>query len=413
MTISEPLFAQDLTYPAWLMRKQFASMMNPGVTNPLTDLLISLSSGFQVQAAAGGAYIPQTVESQEPSVADVGLYFIYNDGPLLPSNSVVAPVSHQRIDTVGLRVYDSTEQSLSGNSKCQLEWVQGTENATATLANLLGIGAQGANYLPLAWVLQTAGESSINPANILNIAQASFGAGSPGQLIPSAAYAVPGAVKCDGTAYSRSGYADLFNAICAVGTGVFTASGITISSVPTSVINALVAMTGGNTVLSGGGIPISGPNVASGATISAYSVGGSTITMSLGATASGTASFVIAPWGVGDGSSTFNVPTYTGRALVGAGSDGTAVRSMGNLFGEQTHLLTSNESGVPSGASGTAAAPYGTAAGVDDFGNGIPPHNGVPSGNNWTGSVGMTPMGAPNAHNNVQMSAAAMIWVKL
>lgn len=461
MTLSIPLFAQDLQYPAWLMRKQFASMMNPGVTNPLSDLLVTATTGMLVQAAPGGAYIPQTIESQEPATSDMGLYYIYNDGPIQPSNSVVAPASNPRVDTVGLRVYDVTEQVIAGNSKCQLEWVQGFETSGATLANLAGIGSQGNNYLPLAWVLQTPGESAINPNNVLNIAQASFGAGSPGQLIPSAAWSVPGAVACDGTAYSRVGYSDCFKAITATGAAVFTSGGITISSVPTSVMNALFIMTGGNSVLaSGGGIPISGPNIAGGATISAYSMGGNTITMSVGATASGSALFVIAPWGIGDGSTTFNVPLYTGRALVGIGSDGSSVRAMGNRFGEQAHTLTNSENAPHShgGATGTGVTGTG-GTGVDspDHSHNISRAYLMDSnpgglitefdagGTGASGSTGIARMysdanlftnganqrhfhsvpslsvpalaigsdGGGAAHNNVQMSAAAMIFIKL
>lgn len=45
-------------------------------------------------------------------------------------------------------------------------------------------------------------------------------------------------------------------------------------------------------------------------------------------------------WGVGDGSTTFNVPDIKGRTPVGAGSgSGLTTRTLGTKFGEETHAL--------------------------------------------------------------------------
>ena len=55
-------------------------------------------------------------------------------------------------------------------------------------------------------------------------------------------------------------------------------------------------------------------------------------------------------YGVGDGSSTFNLPNLTGRIPVGADAGGTVLAvntpAVGDTFGEETHLLTGAESGT-------------------------------------------------------------------
>lgn len=55
-------------------------------------------------------------------------------------------------------------------------------------------------------------------------------------------------------------------------------------------------------------------------------------------------------YGVGDGSTTFNLPDFRGRAPVGVGNGdatGHTSHTLGTKYGEQTHTLTSAESGVP------------------------------------------------------------------
>ena len=49
-------------------------------------------------------------------------------------------------------------------------------------------------------------------------------------------------------------------------------------------------------------------------------------------------------WGVGDGSTTFNLPDLRGRAPIGAGlGTGLSARTLASLFGEETHRLTAGE----------------------------------------------------------------------
>lgn len=51
-------------------------------------------------------------------------------------------------------------------------------------------------------------------------------------------------------------------------------------------------------------------------------------------------------YGSGDGSTTFNVPDMRGRVPIGIDSNDTDINSLGTVFGEKTHTLTTNE--IPS-----------------------------------------------------------------
>jgi hypothetical protein len=114
---------------------------------------------------------------------------------------------------------------------------------------------------------------------------------------------------CDGSNKNRVTDAPLFNAITIQQSGVTTAG--------SAVITGLTDTTnGGNTPMSPG-MPLSGIGISAGALV--LSVDSSTqVTMSAVATASGTTPLVFAPYGVGDGSTTFGIPN---RAFVGVGRD--------------------------------------------------------------------------------------------
>lgn len=65
-------------------------------------------------------------------------------------------------------------------------------------------------------------------------------------------------------------------------------------------------------------------------------------------------------YGVGDGSTTFNLPDFRGRSPVGAGTGtGLTARTRGQTGGEETHLLLAAESGV----NGNGVTPSGGAHG--------------------------------------------------
>lgn len=174
MTLMTPLFTQDQSYSAWMLRRERASLYSPGVSVG-SDLLVTTTGGLQVSIAAGSAYIQQTVEATEPSAADNGLYYTYNDSVANPYNTISAPITNPRIDQVILRVYDIVEQGLSGASFARFEWLPGSETAGANVTPgsggyLAGVTSLSVNSLRLAYVLQTVGEVSISSANILNVA---------------------------------------------------------------------------------------------------------------------------------------------------------------------------------------------------------------------------------------------------
>lgn len=126
-----------------------------------------------------------------------------------------------------------------------------------------------------------------------------------------------GWIKRNGAALSRTTYAALFNAITLQTTGNTTSGSNSISSV-------------GSTANIANGMPISGPGIPAGTTVTGIGAGSITISQNATATASGVA-IVVAPYGVGDGSTTFNVPE--GRAEFDRGwDDGRGIDS-GRVFG--------------------------------------------------------------------------------
>lgn len=53
------------------------------------------------------------------------------------------------------------------------------------------------------------------------------------------------------------------------------------------------------------------------------------------------------PFGLGDGSTTFNLPNFKGSVPVGLDTTQAEFLAIGKTGGEKTHLNTSAESGVP------------------------------------------------------------------
>lgn len=128
----------------------------------------------------------------------------------------------------------------------------------------------------------------------------------PGINLPT----VPGATYMfeDGTAISRTTYKALFEVLCLNTTANRTSGSKALKSIPST--TGMVA-----------GMPISGTGIKAGTTIE--TVNSSTeITMSQTAESSGEkGALVVAPHGVGDGSTTFNLPDSRGRVTVGTGTN--------------------------------------------------------------------------------------------
>jgi hypothetical protein len=151
---------------------------------------------------------------------------------------------------------------------------------------------------------------------------------------------------CDGSSKNRVTDVNLFNAITIQQTGVVTSG--------SSVITGLSDTTNGGGTPMSPGMAMSGTGIPSGAFI--QSVDSATqITMNATATGSGTTPLVFAPYGVGDGSTTFGLPN---RAYVAVGRDN-ASGSASNV----THVSTTFS--VTSGStSASVASASGLAVGM-------------------------------------------------
>lgn len=171
------------------------------------------------------------------------------------------------------------------------------------------------------------------------------GIAPPGMMVPFAGFTAPaGWLLCDGSAVSRTTFANLFAALSISTTGNFSSSSQVVTNIP-------------NTAGMVAGMSISGPNVPTGATIQSVD---SMTQIHMSANAVGTlpatgAALVVCPYGVGNGTTTFNVPDARGRVVAGvdggAGRLGgntsmggfTGVAFLGAAAGEQAHAQTSSE----------------------------------------------------------------------
>jgi microcystin-dependent protein len=104
-------------------------------------------------------------------------------------------------------------------------------------------------------------------------------------------------------------------------------------------------------------------------------------------------------FGTGDGSTTFNVPDYRGRTIVGAGvGPGLTLRTRGAQIGEEAHKLVVAE--MPSHTH-TFGNPAGT------FGSNLQGGTGYVGQTQNTGSTG-----GDGTHNNVQPSTVVNVFIK-
>jgi microcystin-dependent protein len=166
---------------------------------------------------------------------------------------------------------------------------------------------------------------------------------------------------CDGSTKNRVTDVNLFNAITIQQSGALTSG------------SAVVTGLSDTSNLSPG-MPMSGTGVQAAAVI--QSIDSATqITMSLTASAPSTTSLVFAPYGVGDGSTTFGVPN---RAYIAVGRDN-ASGSASNVMQVSTNLSTT---------SGSATATVGSAAGL--FIGMYISHPKVPNGTKINNIVGTT-----------------------
>lgn len=231
---------------------------------------------------------------------------------------------------------------------------------------------------------------------------------APGTLTEYAGVSLPpGYLWANGAPVSRSAYARLFASLCVSISGVATSGSPSITSVsqdltqlPTSLIGA----------------PVSGSGIPSGATVTA--VGTSSITISAAATASSSSvSVVIAPHGIGDGSTTFNVPDRRGRTGVGHDLMGTTAAGRITTAGSGVNgALLGASGGAETNTLTTAQLPSNTHA--NTLSDGTHAHGGnyqvgaTTEGSSGTGGAGIFYVAQneniPAAASNISINNAAI-----
>ena len=120
-----------------------------------------------------------------------------------------------------------------------------------------------------------------------------------------------------------------------------------------------------------------------------------------------------ATYGAADGAH-FNVPGASGRTLVAAGSgSGLTTRAAGDVFGEETHVLTigelANHSHTDSGHTHSEVSAIATVGAAI---TGVPVPSAIPSvGVTGLGSANISASGSDSPHNNIQPSLAVPCWI--
>lgn len=186
---------------------------------------------------------------------------------------------------------------------------------------------------------------------------------------------------CDGSNKNRVTDVNLFNAI------TIRQSGATTSGSP--IVTGLSDTTNGGSTPISPGMPVSGTGIPAAAVI--LSVDSATqVTLSANATVSATSPMVFAPYGVGDGSTTFGLPN---RVFIAVGRDN-ASGSASNVTQVSTTITTSN-------ASPTATVGSATGLMVGMYIS----HAKVPSGTKITVISGTTITMSNNASGAVSGSA--------
>lgn len=185
-----------------------------------------------------------------------------------------------------------------------------------------------------------------------------------------------------GQTVSRVTYANIFNVLTLQTTGRISSGSPIITLIP-------------STALLFPGCPLSGVGIPAGAAILTVD-NGTQVTMTMPATAlNPAAALVFAPYGVGDGFTTFDLPNTPGRAPVGGGAGaGLTVRYLGQKGGEEAHVLTTPE--IPAHSHTIASGQFATPA------NGSGGNLGGSYGGNPTAAGVTTNTGGGGGHNNMQ-----------
>lgn len=250
---------------------------------------------------------------------------------------------------------DMLKSTYDPNTDGKIDIAQTTGFGTAAALNV----GTGANQ-----VVQMNGSAklpAIDGSNLTNIPSAAL----TGSIVPYGGVIIPaGYLECDGTAVSRATYAALLAALINTHTVTLTIASPCVVSwtahglkegmpfIPTTTGALPTNLTPGVTYY------VKGP------TTNAFNLsatpGGAAINTT--GSQSGTHTGTVAPWGIGDGSTTFNVPQLRGEFLRGW-DDGRGVdtnRGFGSaqsdLVKDHTHSLAYT---IPAGATETSAGDLG------------------------------------------------------
>lgn len=116
-------------------------------------------------------------------------------------------------------------------------------------------------------------------------------------------------------------------------------------------------------------------------------------------------------WGVGDGSTTFNLPDFRGRATIGAGTgSGLTERTLGGTGGAETHQLTTAEIPSHNHPPNTGTAFRVTDSSVNSGHSALGPTTGGSQTNAQKGTTG--DRGGGGAHANMQPFAVTKKIIK-
>lgn len=243
----------------------------------------------------------------------------------------------------------------------------------------------------------------------------------PGIIIPFAGFTAPnGYLICNGQAVSRSTYAALFSTVSKTSTftvtiatpGVvtWTSHGLKAND-PVSFTTTGALPTG---LIAGTVYYIVGASITTNTFQVSATIGGAAINTT--GSQSGVHTALYAPFGRGDGSTTFNVPDLRGRALVGtdnmggtaasiitsASSNGVNASNLGGVFGAETHTLTNAQ--LPTMWTGNAVAVTAGGAGLT---------TGAGTGYTTGSSAIALTNGSGQAHSNTQPSMGINYIIKV
>jgi microcystin-dependent protein len=221
---------------------------------------------------------------------------------------------------------------------------------TAKIVNAAVTGTQIASSVALAGspttTTQAAGDSSTKIATTSFVVNNSVPTGG---VMDFAGLTAPmGWLLCDGTAVSRTTYANLLTAL------TFTIAGLaTTLNSTTIVLNSTANLVKGNAV--------TGPNIPTNTTIVSITDSTHAVISNQASNTASSGTLTVYPYGQGDGSTTFNVPDYQGRVAVGytatgghadvAGLGGNEGSTLSHRRPKHRHTVTSGASVAIGGAS--------------------------------------------------------------